>query len=666
MMKDSINNLRAVLPREMLSEKRFVRYFLQPKADGGSAKIPLGNHSDPATWLTFEECASQLEHEQGIGYNFLGGEIHGLDIDHCRNPITGVVCPEAQKLLERFPSWAEYSVSGQGIHLLFKGEVRGKQLTETCLQYWNPANSPRFFALTGNMVGDAFTKLKDIGTEFNFIFSQAKWFSAKIREELRDVDPKQWAVLPAERVLVEQPREKTKTKTRKLHKDFNIEDFLKFYGFVVANVTNNEIGKCYRITTCPIKGETHVGQNATSTNFILSKDGGLAFHCHSTGCVEYSVSQVIEHLTKEHGKYPKPIYQSSGNEPVVYTGKLIALSDFTETPATFLWPGFLRDNQLHHFGGRSGQGKSPVTRDLIARVTKGADWPDGAKNIHGPRSVILLAGEDAIETTVLPELRRYGADMSKVFQFIMTTDNGDERLVALDSDLRMLKTEAEQLTDLALVVIDPITNYLGSKNMNKEQEVRDVLMPIAQWSEASNLCTITVGHFNKRGSDAQYLELCMGAAGFVGVARQVFLFGNDPDDADKYTHIITEGRNKQATLKFKTTKVKDELQPNGVLQVEWLGTVERDPDEVVNPQKQREKDNNKDAQDFFRRLLEQGNAYSLSEIEGFMKNEGIECASPKRHLNKIGAKTKQVGKIKKWYLDAFDQLKLEQQEVTND
>src|SRR5580700_12351163 len=145
---------RDCLPPEMLSEKRFVRYFLKPKPEGGTTKIPIGSHSDPATWSTFDEAVCSLEHDQGIGYCFLGGDIHAVDLDHVRNPETGALCPEAGVILSRLNSWAEYSVSGTGLHIFFKGEVRGKQLIETCLQYWNPKTCPRFFALTCKMVGD--------------------------------------------------------------------------------------------------------------------------------------------------------------------------------------------------------------------------------------------------------------------------------------------------------------------------------------------------------------------------------------------------------------------------------------------------------------------------------------------------------------------------------
>src|ERR1041384_2276119 len=58
---------KQLLPAEMLKEKRFVRYFLKSKPEGGTAKIPLGNHSDSATWSTFDDAVKQLEKGQGIG-----------------------------------------------------------------------------------------------------------------------------------------------------------------------------------------------------------------------------------------------------------------------------------------------------------------------------------------------------------------------------------------------------------------------------------------------------------------------------------------------------------------------------------------------------------------------------------------------------------------------
>jgi hypothetical protein len=654
-------------PFELRKEKRWVRYFLKDKPEGGTAKIPLGNHSDPATWSSFDECVAALEpgKEQGIGYCFLGGEIHALDIDHCRNPKTGEICPEAMLLLSRLQSWAEYSVSGQGIHVFFKGNVRGKQLTETCLQYWNPKNSPRFFALTCDMVGEAFKAIKDVGDEFNYIFATARHISAKIREELKEVDYEQWAALPQEREPVEKQREKSKTKSRKLHPDFNLEDFLKFYGLEVDNVANNSVGKCYRLTSCPIKGEKHVGQNSTTTNFILSTDGGLGFHCQSTGCVEWSVAEVIKKLADDKEPYPGNIYVAEKKQPevgLIYT--LSSLDEVEETSLSWLWPGFLPDNQLVHFAGASSEGKSPVTLDIIARTTTGEEWPDGTSNPLGPRSVILMAGEDDMSDTVKPRLRVVGADMSKIKLFNVTAKRDDKETdlaAALDRDYQGLVDAARSLDDLALIVIDPITNYLGRQSMNKEEDIRgNISMPLKGLAQDKCACIITVGHLNKRDREATVLQRTMGAAAFTGVPRKVFLFGNDPEDDNKHAHIMTEVRDKQVSIQYKTKTVPDPegIQKSPIIKVEWGKLVEADADAVVNAPKQREKTTSKEVQVLLKTLLRDG-AKPTTDIEKAIKEAGIDCANWQRAAKRVAQSRQIKGKGKnagwEWYLPTPEQ-----------
>lgn len=663
----------------MLAEKRFVRFFLKPKSGGGTAKIPIGNHSDPATWETFDECIKQISNDQqGVGYCFLHGDLHPFDLDHCRNPRTGEICKEAMVLLSRIPSWAEYSVSGSGIHVIFRGNVRGKELTETCVQYWNPKNSPRFLALTCDMVGDAFTNLKDIGEEFNYVFATARHISAKIREELRAVDYEQWAALPAERVQSAEEvtqREKTKVKTRKLHKDFKIEDFLSYYQLSVDNVTRNNIGTCYRLKTCPIKGEPHVGQNTTTTNFILSADGGLGFHCQSTGCIEYSVTQVIQKLAEDKGAYPHKIYVEQSQAQQIARqaqeshrgSRLEGAGSKTKKHKLWLWPGYLEHNKLVHFAGASSAGKSPVTLDLVARVTAGLDWPDGSKNTVGPRSVILLAGEDDWSDTIIPRLELAGANMDLVFEFISTISRGEEVVdvtTALDRDADEIAAHIKSRDDVGLVVIDPITNYLGSKSMNKEDEMRGgILMPLSKMASSFNVCVVTVGHLNKRDKETALLQRLMGAAAFGGVARQVFMFGDDPEEDSKFAHIMGLGRaTASPPLKYKTEAVQVEWdgKESEVVRVKWCGPAENiDMDEVVNARKQSDKTKDKEAGAFLKAFLRDG-AKSTQEIEAAFKEAGIECSNLGRtaRSKKVGAATRKIkGKrgTSEWFLPTTEQ-----------
>jgi hypothetical protein len=520
---------RALLPSEMLQQKRFVRYFLKPKPEGGTAKIPLGNHSDKTTWEDFNMCAAMVQGGQGIGYNFLHGDIHGLDIDHCRNPKTGAICPEAMVLLSRLSSWAEYSVSGQGIHVFFKGNVRGKQLGETCLQYWNPKNSPRFFALTCDMVGDAFTKLKDVGDEFNYIFATARHISAKIREELKGVDNEQWAHLPQEREQEPEQREKTKQKTRKLHPDFNLEDFLKFYGLEVDNVTNNSVGKCYRLISCPIKGEKHVGQNSTTTNFILSADGGLGFHCQSTGCVAWSVADVIKKLAEEKGPYPTPIYVAKTDG--AYKVEIVSHRASTIKSETWEWivPGYLpKGAEVHLFAGK-GRGK-----------TKVCNYFNKLANDQRLR-VIRFNMEDHEASILKPTMYAAGCNLELtevVDRAALASKDGTQMPTSIDFSKPEFVNALEELVnkfdDVGLVVIEPINNYKGRSKAISEDDMRPIHMALATLAEKLNICILVVSHTNRK-KDVDIQEKAHGAGSGINVARvnlylDVDREGGDPDE----------------------------------------------------------------------------------------------------------------------------------------
>ncbi len=522
-------------------------------------------------------------------------------------------------------------MSGCGIHVLFKGSVRGKLLGETCLQFWNSKNSPRFFALTCEMVGDAFKTLKDVGEEFNYIFATARHISAKIREELKTVDAQQWAALPAERELAEPvSRERAKTKTRKVAPGFNVKDFLSFYGLQIDNECDNELGHCIRLTTCPLKGEAHAGHNSTTCNFIYPcKDGGLAYHCQSTGCVDYGIKEALEALVKEKGPYPNPIYEKKQQPETGLVYTLQSLNEVEETSLSWLWNGFLPDNQLVHFVGASSEGKSPVTLDLIARITTGKAWPDGSPNTLGPRSVILMAGEDDLSDTVKPRLRIAGADISRVHTFKVTARREDKETVlsaAIDRDYQGLVDTVRSLDDLALIVLDPITNYLGKQGMNKEEDIRgNISMPLKALAQERHVCIITVGHLNKRDKEATPLQRSMGAAAFTGVPRKVFVFGNDPEDDNKHAHIMTEVRDKQVAIQYKTVAVPDPegIQKSPIIKVDWGKVVEVDADEVVNAPKQKDKSVTAKATMLVLGMLRSGSK-KKAELDQALKENGID------------------------------------------
>jgi hypothetical protein len=277
------------------------------------------------------------------------------------------------------------------------------------------------------------------------------------------------------------------------------------------------------------------------------------------------------------------------------SSRLDCANEIKMQPPEWLWEGRLSKNQLTHCAGESAEGKSPVTLDLAARVTTGAEWPDGTPNTLGPRSVIIMASEDDWSDTIAPRLRLAGADLNKVFRFVTTITKDDSTVdvsTKLDSDLEELKKQITSLGDVGLVVIDPITNYLGSKSMNKEEDIRSILMPISeQIAQALKVCFVTVGHLNKQSKEATPQQRVMGAAAFKGVCRSSIMFAPDPDETGKkYHHIMGEERNKAVpVLKYHTEMVPvdwEGWEGKKVLRVVWGGVSTANMDDAINPDKE--------------------------------------------------------------------------------
>lgn len=97
---------------------------------GTFTKVPYnartGNKAqsdNPATWASYAQAVQALRTGtyHGIGYVF-HRDYTGIDLDHCVNP-DGRIDPWAQAYLDRLRSYAEYSPSKTGVHILVRGTI---------------------------------------------------------------------------------------------------------------------------------------------------------------------------------------------------------------------------------------------------------------------------------------------------------------------------------------------------------------------------------------------------------------------------------------------------------------------------------------------------------------------------------------------------------------
>ncbi|MGH9499635.1 MAG: AAA family ATPase [Terriglobales bacterium] len=369
-----------------------------------------------------------------------------------------------------------------------------------------------------------------------------------------------------------------------------------------------------------------------------------------------------------------------GLHELTTVGESIDLYDSTEPVVVTknLWDGMrLPFGKLVAFVGESDEGKSPVTMDILARLSRGLAWPGNEPNALGPRSSILMNIEDEYLTDTKPRIIAAGGDPSKVLcvrgKKMADGDQFARKMLALDTDIGILSKLARSTKDLAAIVIDPITNYCGKARIVEEDKIRQVLTPLTQLAEELQIVVIIVAHLNKSSEKGQTpLQRIMGAAAFKGVARRVYFFGPNREapesDTKKYEHIIAAGRSEKIEAWcYRTVSVMHGMevrQPGGevarqevpVIKIEWTGRSKATAEDAVNPISQAEATATEKAAVELKNYLKAGKR-SADECHSYLLTLGFDLKklNAGRVRQKSGAFHEQKDKQSWWFLPTAQQ-----------
>ena len=99
-----------------------------------------------------------------------------------------------------------------------------------------------------------------------------------------------------------------------------------------------------------------------------------------------------------------------------------------------------------------------------------------------------------------------------------------ERLFSLVTDLEALRKKIISLGDVRLVIIDPITAYLGFGTVDsfRTGDVRAVLTPLVTLAAEMKVAIIGVMHFNKKMDMTNALLRISDSLAFGALARHVY------------------------------------------------------------------------------------------------------------------------------------------------
>jgi len=230
-----------------------------------------------------------------------------------------------------------------------------------------------------------------------------------------------------------------------------------------------------------------------------------------------------------------PEWTSMHENPYAPVPVLKCLADVKAEPVRWLWRERIALGKLTLLAGDPGIGKSLITLDLAARVSSGSDMPDGSSALDCAGDVVLLTAEDDLVDTVRPRLDAAGAEvlritaLESVKRYDFATGKEHQAPFSLTEDLPALDKAIRSARQCRLVVIDPLTAYLGGTDSYKNAEVRGLLAPLAELAAQHKVAVVGVTHLRKSEGPAMYRP--MGSLAFVAAARAVYMVTQDPDSA---------------------------------------------------------------------------------------------------------------------------------------
>ena len=207
--------------------------------------------------------------------------------------------------------------------------------------------------------------------------------------------------------------------------------------------------------------------------------------------------------------------------------RLVCLADVEPEEVRWLWPGRFACGKFTLLIGDPGLGKSFLTLDVAARVSRGAELPNGGGGVEG--GVVLLSAEDGIADTIRVRAGAMGATLQRLHCLEAIYDPDGERFFSLDRDLPALEQAVAQ-TDACLVIIDPLSAYLGGgTDSYKDAEVRRVIALLTKLAERLGIAVVGVAHLTK-SADRKAIHRSLGSVAFAAAARTVLAVAKDPDD----------------------------------------------------------------------------------------------------------------------------------------
>lgn len=138
------------------------------QANGRKAKS-----NDPKTWTTFSSAATAAtspDNFDGVGFSLHSSEFVGVDLDDCRDPVTGEIREPAASIIRHLDSYTEVSPSRTGVKLLVTAKLAEKTKKvnhDTGVEVYNN----QYFTITGYRLSEAPRTINDRQAQVDWLLA---------------------------------------------------------------------------------------------------------------------------------------------------------------------------------------------------------------------------------------------------------------------------------------------------------------------------------------------------------------------------------------------------------------------------------------------------------------------------------------------------------------
>lgn len=228
----------------------------------------------------------------------------------------------------------------------------------------------------------------------------------------------------------------------------------------------------------------------------------------------------------------------------------------------WLYRGRIPMGMVTLLAGREGIGKSTVSLDIAARLTRGT-LPGRYEG--RPQAVIVCATEDSWEHTIVPRLMAVDADRDLVFHVAVQDENGNERGIVAPHDIQRMEQAFRDVRP-ALMLIDPLMAVIDGKiDTHKQSEVQQALEPLVKMCGRIDLSVLALIHVNKsNGTDP--LTNIMGSKAFATLPRSILYCLEEDEGRFMLCHAKCNVGPKMPSIGYRLMSVRFDLPPEEVEQ----------------------------------------------------------------------------------------------------